>query len=178
MFEPPHWFYKNTKFPEKEIDEVISELIRKLDEEVTWTEGLLTSFFLSQYQRPDRIWNEQYSKLMEGVVKQLGVYTNCRYSYEYWSQYYHKNIGHRSHHHARGDLFAFGQLSWVHFLRTTEEKSFVFLDKTGNFFTPRQDQGDIIIFPSYLWHKVKLNTTNAKRFVVAGNLWITDLEAM
>jgi|ETNmetMinimDraft_17_1059902.scaffolds.fasta_scaffold07443_3 hypothetical protein len=178
MFKPPHWFYKNTKFPEKEIDQVINKLKQKLAEEVIENNPLLTSFFLTQFQRPDKIWNEKYSELMEGVVKQLGVYTTCRYNYEYWSQYYQKDIGHYCHHHARGNLNAFGQLSWVHFLRTTGNKPFVFLDRTGNTYTPKQDQGDLLIFPSCIWHEVKPNTTNDKRFVVAGNLWITDLETL
>ena len=95
MFKPPHWFYKNTKFPEKEIDQVISKLKQKIREEIIGTNPLLTSYFLSMYQRPDKIWNKKYSELMEGVVKQLGVYTTCRYNYEYWSQNYKKNIGHQ-----------------------------------------------------------------------------------
>ena len=177
MFKPPHWYYKNTKFPEKEIDQVISKLKQKILEEVIETNPLLTSYFFSMYQRPDKIWNQKYSEIMEGVVKQLGVYTTCRYSYEYWSQCYHKDIGHQCHHHARGNLNAFGQLSWAHFLRTTED-NFVFSDRNGNTYTPKQDQGDLIIFPSYIWHQVLPNKTNAKRFVVAGNLWITDLETM
>ena len=106
------------------------------------------------------------------------VYTTCRYSYDYWSQYYRKNIGHHCHHHARGDINAFGQLSWVHFLRPTKDKPFVFLDRTGNTYTPKQDKGDLIIFPSYVWHEVLPNETNAKRFVVAGNLWITELDTL
>jgi len=175
MFKPPHWFYKNTKFPEEEIDQVISKLKQKILEEVIETNPLLTSYFFSMYQRPDKIWNQKYSEIMEGVVKQLGVYTTCRYSYEYWSQCYHKDIGHQCHHHARGNLNAFGQLSWAHFLRTTED-NFVFLDRTGNTFTPKQNDGDIVIFPSYVWHEVLPNTTNDERFVVAGNLWLTDLE--
>ena len=178
MFKPPHWYYKNTKFPEKEIDQVINKLKQKILEEVIENNPLLTSYFFSMYQRPDKIWNQQYSEIMEGVVRQLGIYTTCRYSYDYWSQYYRKNIGHHCHHHARGDINAFGQLSWVHFLRPTKDKPFVFLDRTGNTYTPKQDKGDLIIFPSYVWHEVLPNETNAKRFVVAGNLWITELDTL
>ena len=50
--------------------------------------------------------------------------------------------------------------------------------QANNTYTPKQDQGDLIIFPSYVWHEVLPNETNAKRFVVAGNLWITDLETI
>ena len=175
MFKPPHWFYKNTKFPKKEVDQVITDLKKKIDS-VQTLNPLKSSYFLNMMERPDRIWSPRYSKVMEEVVRSMGVYTTCRYNYEYWSQYYHKNIGHQCHHHARGDLYAFGQISWVHFIRTTKEDSFVFVDRTGNTFTPKQNDGDIIIFPSYVWHEVLPNTTNDERFVVAGNLWLTDLE--
>lgn len=172
MFKPPHWFHKNIQFPEKEIDQVINQIQEKINN-IQTLNPLITSYFLDMMERPDRIWSQQYSQLMEDVVKNMGVYTTCKYNYEYWSQYYHKNIGHQNHHHARGDLNAFGQISWVHFLRTTEKKSFVFLDNNGNTFTPKQDKGDVLIFPSYIWHEAKPDT---KRFVVAGNLWITYLE--
>lgn len=172
MFKPPHWFYENTQFPAEEVDNVISQ-IKKVAPKANAGEPMLSSYFLESNQRPDLIWIPRYENIIKGMVKDLGVHSTCQYRYGFWSQYYEKDSSHHCHHHA--EVGNFGSCSWVHFLRTTGEKEFTFSDNEGNFYTPKQDEGDIIIFPSYIWHQVMPNKTNIERFVVAGNFWLTDL---
>ena len=59
--------------------------------------------------------------------------------------------------------------------REPEEKLFRFTDTDGNVFVPKeQNNGDIICFPSWLWHEVLPNETNEERLVTAGNIKITN----
>ena len=176
-FKPLYGVHGNIKFPEKEINKVIEESIT-LSEVRPMNAGKipdnthLTTFFLEADKRPDKIWSRRYSKIMENLIKQLGVFTTTQYVYEYWSQLYFKEGLHDVHHHQeRADYSA---ISWVHFLRTPQEKCFVFLDQDGQKYIPEdQHDGDLIFFPSYLWHEVLPPRNNNKRLVVAGNLHFT-----
>ena len=109
MYKPPYWFYKNIKFPESEIQHVIKKLngMSKHDE-------CTTSFFLEEQERPDKIWRHRYSQIHEQLLRQIGIYTTCRYEFYYWSQLYNKGDSHCPHHHFRDG----SMISWVHFVRS------------------------------------------------------------
>ena len=173
MFNPPHWFYENTQFPTKEVDQVNSQ-IKRIARKPHDGEPMLTTFFFDHNKRPDNIWIPKYENIIKGMVKDMGLYSTSKYQYEFWSQYYNKDASHHCHHHAGPDPI-YGSCSWVHFIRTTGAKEFVFSNKEGDYYTPKQDEGDIIIFPSYLWHQVMPKKTNSERFVVAGNFWFIYL---
>ena len=69
-----------------------------------------------------------------------------------------------------------GVISFVHFLRNTQGKEFQFTDRVGNTFVPpEQNEGDLICFPGWAWHEVKSNRDNKERFVIAGNIVITEM---
>ena len=95
---------------------------------------------------------------------------NVEYKHTFWAQLYQKGMLHAPHHHGEDDI------SWVHFLNVPEEKLFRFTDTDGNVFVPKeQNNGDIICFPSWLWHEVLPNETDEERLVTAGNIKITNL---
>lgn len=170
-FKPPYWFYKNIKFPEDKIHNVIEELKVVSRELIVRDEPLLSSYNFKLHQRPDKIWNDDYKDIMKGIVTQMGMYNTTKYLYEYWSQLYYKNVGHPPHHHEDNESCLAGRISWVHFHKTPKEKSFMFIDCNGQVFVPEeQNEGDIICFPSYLWHQVFPNKSNTQRFVCAGNI--------
>ena len=83
MYKPPYWFYKNVQFPEEQIQQVIQQLKVKNRELIVRDEFLLSSYFLKQHERPDKIWEHAYQEIMEGVVRQMGMYTTTRYIFEY-----------------------------------------------------------------------------------------------
>ena len=169
-FNPPYWYHKNIKFPEDEINEVISELkktnfnlLNKLDK------GVISSYHVHSYIRPDNIWKKNYKEIVKGIIKNIGIYHTCKYTYEFWSQFYNKIAIHRPHSHFSGGETS---ISFVHFLRPTNDKCFNFLDHNGNDFpVTKESKGDILCFPSYLWHRV-INNSDEERFVVAGNIYI------
>ena len=163
MYKPPYWFYKNIKFPDEEIDDVIEGL--KGDE------PLLSSYFLESDKRPDKIWANRYHTIMEGLTKSIGMFSSTQYIFEYWSQLYYKTGEHSAHHHCNPDELSLGAISWVHFHRTPNKNNFMFIDGNGQDYIPKeQNEGDIICFPNYLWHQVFPNKSNSRRFVCAGNL--------
>ena len=171
MYKPPYSFYKNIKFPESEIQHVIKKLngMSNLD---TRRDECTTSFFLEEQERPEKIWRHRYSQIQEQLLRQIGIYTTCRYEFYYWSQLYNKGDSHCPHHH-----FGDGSIiSWVHFVRSSF-KAFRFTDKDLNYFIPpEQEEGDIICFPSYLCHQAMPSCTDEQRFIVAGNIKITQLD--
>lgn len=178
MFQPNYFYYGNIKFPEQEVEQVIAELKRSCEELIRRDEPLLSSYYLKEHQRPDKIWNKTYSKLHEDVVKRIGMYTTTQYQYQYWSQLYNKDVGHGPHHHHRMKVANFSSiLSWIHFIKPTETKCMKFLDCDGNeFYPPEQNAGDIIVFPSYQWHRVEPKKDIGGRFICAGNLIFKHLD--
>ena len=84
---------------------------------------------------------------------------------------------HRPHHHASLNTKLDSIISWVHFIDVPDQKCFRFTDMKGNYFFPEeQNTGDIICFPSWLWHEVVPNESDKKRLVVSGNIHITHYD--
>ena len=171
MYKPLYWYYGNVKFPDTEVEQVINELI-KLGDELIKREEAISSYYLKLHSRPDKIWQTRYQKIIEDLTKSIGIESTTKYEWEYWSQlYFHKNR-HRAHNHCNGTP----TISFVHFIKPTEDNQFVFLDNDGNdHVIPEQCEGDIVFFPSYLWHRV-LPLKSGSRFVVAGNIEITYIQ--
>ena len=176
-FKPPYWFHRNIKFEKEEVDKVAKELKHVSRELIVRDEPLLSSYHFKLHQRPDKIWNDRYSKIMEGVVKEIGMFTTTKYTYEYWTQLYFKNGGHPPHHHIDPEQKFYGCLSWVHFHRTPEEHYFTFLNSDGEIYSPKeQEDGDLIVFPSFIWHQIYPNKSDVERFVTAGNIAFTHID--
>ena len=112
-------------------------------------------------------------------MKNVGLYRMVRYEYCYWSQLYFNNNKHNPHQHSRkindeARKWEEVIMSWVHFLDVPKQKYFRFLDNDGNFLVPdEQSSGDIIVFPSWVWHEVLPNKSNEERIVISGNIAVT-----
>ena len=86
-------------------------------------------------------------------------------------------MSHRAHHHANTDQSQDAEISWVHFLDVPEQKCFRFTDTKGNILIPEEQlNGDIICFPSFVWHQVVTNESDADRLVIAGNISVTHYD--
>jgi len=54
---------------------------------------------------------------------------------------------------------------------------FRFTDTKGNTLVPdEQNNGDIICFPSWVWHEVLPNKTDKRRVVISGNIKVTHYD--
>ena len=126
--------------------------------------------------RPDRFLNYYYKDIIDDITKKIGIYHLSKYDYFFWSQLYQINGYHGPHNHAGGkgvDLNA--HISWVHFLDVPDQKCFRFTDTKGNILIPdEQSSGDIICFPSWVWHEVVPLETDYLRLVTAGNIGFTS----
>lgn len=184
MFKPLYWYHGNVKFPDTEVEKIISELIRsgdhlrflmenrraKLGDKRD--ESAISSYYLDIKDRPDKVWQPRYNEIVEEITKSIGIQSSTRYEWDYWTQLYFANDFHGSHTHSNGK----DSISFVHFIKPTKENNFVFLDNDGNeHVLPEQNEGDIVCFPSYIWHKVK-PLKSGRRLAVAGNIEITYVE--
>ena len=171
MFKPFYRHHGNVKFPTTEVEQVIKEMISQKDK-LFKIDQAISSFHFSEDIRPDKIWQPRYSAIIDEITKSLSIECTSKYSWEYWSQLYFPNNKHLAHHHWNGTA----TISFVHFIEPNDENSFRFLDNYGNeFVLPEQSEGDIIFFPSYIWHRVK-PLKSGRRIVVAGNIEITSLD--
>ena len=169
-FKPVYWLHDNIKLPKTEVEEVISGLKKtNFRLEIKPDTGTISSYHQMFYSRPDYIWKDVYSKIAEDITKSIGIYNSVYYENEFWSQlYYKKGSIHLPHQHNSGNSC----ISYVHFVKPTKDRCFNFLDNDGNDHAiPEQNEGDLICFPSYMWHRV-LNISDEERFVVAGNILI------
>ena len=179
MFKPVYWYHGNVKFPEAEVKQVITEL-RKIGREFIVRGEAITSYHFALHQRPDKIWSHRYNDVCEAITKQVGLHSCSQYEFQYWAQLYTTNNTHPPHHHYNSNyeqdrLGIQSDISFVHFIQP-EEQAFKFIDNEGNDHTcPHQEPGDIICFPSWVWHWVE-PVKSDERFCVAGNIEILEMD--
>ena len=172
-FKPPYWYHDNIKFSDDEIQKLKIELSSlKSGNHLHYS-----SFFLKETERPDKKYNHIYSTIVRNIVENVGVYDKVKYDCTYWTQLYEKGMKHRPHHHAHEDKKMGSDISWVHFLDVPKQKCFRFTDTKGNILIPNeQNSGDIICFPSWVWHEVISNQTSVRRIVISGNITFTHYD--
>ena len=184
-FKPPYWHHDNIKFADDDIKILKSEMSNK-SEFLSKNDPIkdqVTTFYVDQRIRTEKKFNSRYDRIVEDIVKNVGLYRMVKYEYQYWAQLYFKNNKHTPHQHARKIHEEPRQweeviMSWVHFLDVPKQKYFRFLDNDGNFFVPdEQTNGDIICFPSWAWHEVIPNETEYRRLVISGNISVTHFDS-
>ena len=147
-------------------EDLIESVIQKVSSEKNWgTEKVSSSFWEPDiFKRPELI--------IQKLMKDLGLFHRASYEFSHWTQVYHLDteVAHRIHDHWNPQVF----LSWVHFIRTTDQDCFRFYDSDGNAFYPPQNKGDFIVFPSWALHSV---VGSKDRSVIAGNIMIEDIHS-
>ena len=175
-YKPPYWYHDNIKFSPEEIEKLKDD-IENIHFDGVKDNSNLSTYFLDETKRPEIKYNDLYSNIVENITKNVGIYYKVKYRYGYWSQLYKKGMLHLPHHHASLDSKLDSIISWVHFLDVPDQKCFRFTDMKGSYFFPEeQNTGDIICFPSWLWHEVVPNESDKKRLVVSGNITITHYD--
>ena len=91
----------------------------------------------------------------------------ARFEQTIWCQIY-KPSG--DSYHVEHNHWGIDDLSWVHFIKTPDKSCFKF--KNGQ--SPPQNDGDFIIFPSWVVHRVTSFTGDCDRMVVVGNVKLKD----
>ena len=61
-------------------------------------------------------------------------------------------------------------LSWVHFVKVPDQKCFYFTSGNKKIYPVHQKSGDLMVFPSYLYHGVDERKNLEERFVIVGNI--------
>jgi hypothetical protein len=176
-FKPPYWYQGNIKFSNDEIKFLKSEIDLLGETKFAKNNMHISTFFIKQHQRPEKKYVDVYKKIVEDITKSVGIFHKITYDVSFWTQLYDKGMTHNPHHHALIHPDWESAISWVHFLDVPEQKCFRFTDTMGNTLIPdEQSNGDIICFPSWVWHEVLPNNSNMRRLVTSGNIKITHYD--
>ena len=157
---------KNYKFDSTLVDDLMFKLIndkRSFDINNKYH----TSYFLSSGDKPENILHRKYKKICTKVSKDLGLHHRASLTFATWMQVYtNKSKLFAPHDHFSGNEL----LSWVHFLKEPGEQCFCFLDSEGNKTYPQVESGDLIVFPSWVWHEASPPKSEGYRMIIAGNI--------
>tara|TARA_Y100001937_G_scaffold9685_1_gene11915 strand:- start:480 stop:1019 length:540 start_codon:yes stop_codon:yes gene_type:complete len=177
IYRPPYWYHDNIEFNQEQLNQLKLELELIGSEKYAKNKEHISTYFITENKRPDKNYNNVYCSIVEDITKSVGLYYKTKYHYTYWSQLYEKGMTHKPHHHAHEDSKMDSEISWVHFIDVPKQKCFRFTDTMGNTLVPEeQKNGDIICFPSWVWHEVLPNETDDIRVVVSGNITITHYD--
>ena len=108
-------------------------------------------------------------KLVE-ILKKIKLYGTGIFSYSsIWGQLAKEGVPCyiKEHNHYKHPK---QMLSWVHFVKVPEQKCFYFCKNGEKSYPVHQKSGDLMVFPSYLYHGVDERKNLDERFVIVGNI--------
>lgn len=121
-----------------------------------------SSYFIEDiYKRPEIFLLEFYSEVTKKMVDDIS-YGNSHTGFNYWCQMY--DGSHEPHDHFDATTL----ISFVHFVRPVG-KYFYFIGPGGEKLYPRQEDGDVIAFPSWAAHGIDASY-GKERITIAGNI--------
>ncbi len=113
-----------------------------------------------------------YEDRVNEIAKDQLFYHNSTIRFDFWGQVYHKSDSHHPiHDHFRTNSNT--ALSFCHFLKPVKNDIFRFSDGE-QVEIPRQEEGDLLVFPSYVPHYAAPHNSDKTRVIVAGNISILD----
>ena len=80
-FKPIYWYHGNTKFSSEEIYELKSNIDKIDAEKLTENNDCISTFVYCENDRPEVKYNDMYSKIVEKITKNVGIYNNILYDY-------------------------------------------------------------------------------------------------
>tara|TARA_B100001094_G_C17884150_1_gene648345 strand:- start:182 stop:688 length:507 start_codon:yes stop_codon:yes gene_type:complete len=155
-------------------EELKTGILNRIQETLKDNKEFYTSFSINSV---GQFISPYYSKVIENMMKDLGMYNNTTYVYNLWVQMYNSETtthGPHSHYGMNGNEI----ISFTHIIDASKNKCFYFLDDYDNKIYPdNQESGDIFAWPSWLMHGVdKVKEPNFNRLIVAGNVSLTSYE--
>ena len=114
-----------------------------------WIKSKLRKYTPLVYHMDERVKNNKYTLMIE----------DC------WGSVYNKGDFTQPHHHMFTDISI--HWSWIYYIDITDKCSPLVFTISNKKIQP--DNGNLIIFPSYLVHHVPIQKNNYSRIVVAGN---------
>tara|TARA_B100000282_G_C31492364_1_gene380945 strand:- start:40 stop:567 length:528 start_codon:yes stop_codon:yes gene_type:complete len=152
-------------------DNVIDSMIVKLKNNLSCynkEDDYYSSYYISSNERPEKDLIGFYDLIINQANKSLTLHGRLDFEQNFWMQLYRKNGGTiENHHHYHHSIL----FSWVHFIKPTNNKCFYFINHLNEKTYPeQQNEGDFILFPSYLLHGVDVNISENDRVVTSGNV--------
>ena len=158
-------------FPDDEIDSVKEKIISLTESKESQGVGkIYSTFFIPDiYKRPEVVLLDTYKEIVSQIAIEMN-FSNSEFSLNYWCQIY--DGSHGAHMHYSAEII----YSFVHFIRPTERECFYFSGQDGRKYYPKQDKGDIIVFPSITSHGID-ESYGTERMTIAGNLVFSSVMA-
>ena len=133
-------------------------------------EDYLTTYYTEKLFYLDFLYNF-YKERVDEIAKSQLLFKYYLINFSFWVQVYNKKAVHPVHDH----FGASNVVSFVHFLRPIKNNCFSFTDGE-QLVIPQQEEGDFLVFPSYVPHQINSHKTDKNRLVVAGNIYIKKYE--
>ena len=93
MYKPIYWYHGNVKFPDTEVEKMISDLTKQGDhikslmeksDLEAWEESSISTYYFDVKDRPDKVWQPRYHEIVEDITKSIGIQSSTRYVWDYW----------------------------------------------------------------------------------------------
>ena len=149
--------------------------LKKEIKDVIENDHLDKSKFYSSFNSDDKFSKllvPYYSKMIEDMMKDLGMFKRSQYDFSLWCQMYNSNTdSHPLHAHYTSNEI----ISFTHIIDATKQSCFYFIDDDNNkIYPPHQNSGDVFAFPPWRLHAVdKVKEKDVDRLIVAGNIALT-----
>lgn len=113
-----------------------------------------------------------YENRVDEIAKDNFFYHNSTLRFDFWVQVYNKSDSFHPIHDHYG-INKNTVLSFCHFLKPVKNDIFRFSDKE-QVEIPPQEEGDLLVFPSYVPHYAAPHNSDKTRVIVAGNISMVD----
>lgn len=131
------------------------------------------SFYKHDWNDALNVNRSWYKLAGKKIISELtNMLKNCNYDdaviHEIWFQQYKKNNFHNWHLHGRD----FTGVYYLDFSKNLNQKGTEFMDigNPKNKFILKVEEGDIIIFPSNIWHRSPLIKSNSTKTIISYNI--------
>jgi len=143
------------------------DLLKRREDSIDSIGNYHSSYFIEPSSRPETDYlGDFYTNLCDEICYDLFLKGKAELRYETWMQVYtNRSKTFLKHDHFSGNEF----LSWIHFVDVGLEKCFHFVAPDGRKHYPKQNKGDIIVFPSWIDHAAD-PPSDGERVIVAGNI--------
>ena len=165
MLRIPFYTHGNWKLNETTLAELETQMV---NEDYYDSKANLYTSYEKKFDYP---FGSFYEDRVDEIATEQAFKNISKITLSYWVQVYGKDARHGTHTHflLGGNIV----MSWVHFLKVPETPCFRFTDG-DNYLIHYQNEGDFLVFPSYVQHEVVPHQEDDNRIVVAGNIYIKE----
>jgi hypothetical protein len=165
----PPWLFKGKVDNHEELKEIVMCYIDSCPDVGTDDTVTKSDWIYDRSQSRPKLYDDalisSINKIIRTLVIQLGYRENS-FKIKHTSNWFHQyEDGSSFVWHAHNSMFAF-----VYYAQVPESTGTIFYDPWNKeLIQPRVEEGDVVIFPTFIHHKSPKNETGESKIIVAGN---------